>query len=40
MDGDIVTSGEISEDVLIVDIGRDFIRYDTIEVPDRLMSLS
>ncbi len=35
IEGDVVTSGEISEDVLIVDIGRDFIGYDTIEVPDR-----
>lgn len=35
IEGDVVTSGEISEDVLIVDIGRKFIGYDTIKVPDR-----
>lgn len=39
IEGDVVTSGKISEDVLIVDIGRDFIGYDTIEVPDRCESV-
>lgn len=34
-EGDVVASGEISEDLLIFNIGRDFIGYDTIEVPDR-----
>ncbi len=35
IEGDVVTSGETSEDVLIVDIGRKFIGYDTIEAPNR-----
>lgn len=35
IEGDVVTFGEISENVLSVDIGRDFTGYDTIEVPDR-----
>lgn len=35
IDGDEVASGKISEDVLIVDVGRRFEGVDTIELPDK-----
>lgn len=35
IDGDVVTSGNILEDLLIVDIGREYVNYDNIAVPNR-----
>lgn len=39
IDGDAVTSGAISEDVLIVDIGRKFTDVDMLDVPDKWNSV-
>lgn len=39
IDGDAVTSGSISEDVLIVDIGREFTDVDMLDVPNKWNSV-
>lgn len=39
IDGDAVTSGSIFEDVLIVDIGREFIDVDMLDVPNKWNSV-
>ncbi len=39
IEGDVVTSGKISDDVLIVDTGRDFTGYDAIDVPNMWSSV-
>lgn len=39
IDGDAVTSGSISEDVLVVDIGREFTDVDMLDVPNKWNSV-